>query len=431
MSERSTRRPRRNVAVLRRDPRAERSAWSMSSAASAPSGSASAMAGSQRIDPRALRAARDPVSGRIRIDRSSPAPSASGRLPSAPPSRTAEQGPGSEAAKGQAAAASAVTLVVIEHPRSIVIAVPELDRGRLTALDRDLLGAARLLADAHGGAVLAVVEAGCIDDLGAAGADRVVRLQPTGSNPGQIHLPAAAAAALVELAQQYEAAHLLFADAPGGGADLGRRVAARMGVHPAVHVKLAGAHEAVSLTAAGRTEWVRKPPRVMLVEAGCAEPVSGRRHEARELPAALLEPSPGLIDLGAVKVDRSAVPLAEAELILSAGAGVTDWTAFHALAARLGAVEAGSRVVCDLGHLPRDRQVGASGSIVEPRVYVALGISGAPQHLQGIARCERVVAVNADAHAPMIQRADLAIVADVQRVMPALAALIEQQAPRG
>jgi electron transfer flavoprotein alpha subunit len=324
-----------------------------------------------------------------------------------------------------------LTLVVVEHPRSIVIAVPQLDRGRLTPLDRDLLGAARLLADADGGAVLAVVEQACTDDLGTAGADRVVRLQPPATNPGQVYLPAAAAAALVELAQQYGAAHLLFGDAPGGGADLGRRVAARLGVHPAVHVKLAGAHETVSVAAGGRTEWVRKPPRVMLVEPGCAEPVAGSRREARELPAVTLEASPGLVDLGAVKVDRNAVPLAEAELILSAGAGVTDWSAFHALAARLGAAEAGSRVVCDLGHLPRDRQVGASGTIVEPRAYVALGISGAPQHLQGIARCERVVAVNADAHAPMIQRADLAIVGDVQRVMPALAALIEKEAPHG
>ncbi|HYM28644.1 MAG TPA: electron transfer flavoprotein subunit alpha/FixB family protein [Steroidobacteraceae bacterium] len=189
----------------------------------------------------------------------------------------------------------------------------------------------------------------------------------------------------------------------------------------------------MSLADAGRKEYVSAPPRVLLVEAGCAEPVARRRHEARELPAFEL-PAPaaerGIVDLGAMKVDRSAVPLTEAELIVSAGAGVSDWDAFHRLAARLGAAEAGSRVVCDLGHLPRERQVGASGAVVEPLAYLAFGISGAPQHLQGIARCERVVAVNADPHAPMIQRADLAIVADVQRVMPALAELIEQQAGR-
>ena len=110
---------------------------------------------------------------------------------------------------------------------------------------------------------------------------------------------------------------------------------------------------------------------------------------------------------------------------------MSDWAAFHRLAAWLGAAEAGSRVVCDEGHLPRDRQVGASGTVVEPLAYLAFGISGAPQHLQGIVRCERVVAVNADPHAPMIQRADLAIVGDVQQVMPALAELIEREGRHG
>jgi electron transfer flavoprotein alpha subunit len=127
-----------------------------------------------------------------------------------------------------------------------------------------------------------------------------------------------------------------------------------------------------------------------------------------------------------VKTDPGTIPLTEADLILSAGNGVTDWDAFHRLAAALGAAEAGSRVVCDAGHLPRSRQIGASGLLVEPRCYVALGIAGASQHLQGIAACERVIAVNTDLHAEMIKRADLAIVADAQAVMPALVAKLEE-----
>jgi electron transfer flavoprotein alpha subunit len=118
--------------------------------------------------------------------------------------------------------------------------------------------------------------------------------------------------------------------------------------------------------------------------------------------------------------DPDAVPLAEADFILSAGNGVTDWDGFAELARVLGATRAGSRVVCDAGHLPRDRQVGASGSVVTARCYVALGIAGAPQHLQGLTEVKGVVAVNTDLHAEMIKRADLAIVADAQRVMPAL-----------
>ena len=75
----------------------------------------------------------------------------------------------------------------------------------------------------------------------------------------------------------------------------------------------------------------------------------------------------------------------------------------------------------------RGRQVGASGSLVEPRCYLAFGIAGATQHLQGIARCERVLAINTDLHADMVKRADLAIIADAQEVMPALTRLAREK----
>ena len=119
-------------------------------------------------------------------------------------------------------------------------------------------------------------------------------------------------------------------------------------------------------------------------------------------------------------VDADQLPLAETDFILSAGNGVTDWASFGELARALGATRAGSRVVCDEGRLPRDRQVGASGSLVTARYYLAFGISGAPQHLQGITEVGHVVAINTDLHAEMIKRADLAIIADAQEVMPAL-----------
>jgi electron transfer flavoprotein alpha subunit len=322
---------------------------------------------------------------------------------------------------------SGLNEVTIEQPESIVIAVPDLDRGRLTALDRDLIGAARVLADAQCGAVLAVVASDCTDDLGVAGADRVVRYAMPAAGT---YLPAVLARALTELAVRHGARHLVFADGTPLGGDVGRRVAAQLGVRPAAHVVSLTSSEAACRADAGRREILREPPRVLLVEAGSAEPVRGARHRAQGLPDLELGRELRVVDLGAVKVDRSAVPLIEAELIISAGAGVSDWAAFHRLATELGAAEGASRVVCDLGHLPRDRQIGASGAVVEPRGYLAFGISGAPQHLQGIARCERVVAVNSDPHAPMMQRADLAIVADAQQVMPALTHLIEQEKQR-
>ena len=136
-------------------------------------------------------------------------------------------------------------------------------------------------------------------------------------------------------------------------------------------------------------------------------------------------------DLGPVAIDANALPLAEADFIVSAGNGVTDWNAFHEVAAALHATEGGSRAVVDAGFLPRERQVGASGTLVDPRCYLAFGIAGAPQHLQGIMRCEHVIAVNTDLHADMVKRADLAIVADAQVVMPALTRLVSDARSRG
>lgn len=132
-------------------------------------------------------------------------------------------------------------------------------------------------------------------------------------------------------------------------------------------------------------------------------------------------------DLGLLPGDPRALPLAEADLVLSAGDGVTDFDAFHDLAAVLGAAEGGSRVVCDAGHLPRERQVGASGSILSAGCYVAVGISGSVQHLHGVADCRAVVAVNTDLHAEMVRRSDLAIIADAQAVMPALTELLRAE----
>ena len=129
---------------------------------------------------------------------------------------------------------------------------------------------------------------------------------------------------------------------------------------------------------------------------------------------------PGIRTARPLAVDPDQLTLAEADFIVSAGNGITDWASFAELAATLGATRGGSRVVCDAGHLPRDRQIGASGTLVTARCYFALGIAGAPQHLQGITEVKHVIAVNTDLHAEMIKRADLAIVADAQAVMPAL-----------
>lgn len=81
----------------------------------------------------------------------------------------------------------------------------------------------------------------------------------------------------------------------------------------------------------------------------------------------------------------------------------------------------------DNGFMPRDRQVGATGTWVTARVYVAAGISGAIQHLQGIQSCEKVVAINADPGCDMIKRADLAVIGDANEILAALVDLVESR----
>ena len=118
-----------------------------------------------------------------------------------------------------------------------------------------------------------------------------------------------------------------------------------------------------------------------------------------------------------------AVDLTTAELIVSVGRGIKEKENIHVveeLAAALGAEMAASRPICDAGWLPMERQVGSSGQTVAPKVYIAVGISGAIQHLVGMKGAKTIVAINKDANAPMFEVADYGIVGDLFEVIPAL-----------
>lgn len=126
-----------------------------------------------------------------------------------------------------------------------------------------------------------------------------------------------------------------------------------------------------------------------------------------------------------LRLTPNAIPLSEAEFILSAGNGVNDWSLFHLAAQELGATEGASRVAVDDGNMPRFRQVGATGTWVTARVYVAVGISGAIQHLQGIGQCDKVIAINTDLGCDMVKRAALSVIGDSSQVMQALVELVQ------
>src|SRR5215207_9972721 len=125
------------------------------------------------------------------------------------------------------------------------------------------------------------------------------------------------------------------------------------------------------------------------------------------------------------KEAKQAVDLSQAERIVAVGRGIKgqeNLRIAEQLAQAMGAELAASRPICDAGWLPMDRQIGSSGQTVAPKLYVALGISGAIQHLVGMKGSRTIVAINKDADAPIFEVADYGIVGDLFEVVPAMLA---------
>jgi electron transfer flavoprotein alpha subunit len=120
---------------------------------------------------------------------------------------------------------------------------------------------------------------------------------------------------------------------------------------------------------------------------------------------------------------KQAVDLTQAEIIVSVGRGIKEQKNIEiakALADALGGEIAASRPICDAGWLPMERQVGSSGQTVSPKLYLALGISGAIQHLVGMKGSRSIIAINKDAEAPIFEIADVAVVGNLFEIVPAL-----------
>jgi electron transfer flavoprotein alpha subunit len=126
---------------------------------------------------------------------------------------------------------------------------------------------------------------------------------------------------------------------------------------------------------------------------------------------------------------QRAVDLTAAERIVSVGRGIQEADNIpivKQLAEALGAELAASRPICDAGWLPMERQVGSSGQTVSPKLYMAVGISGAIQHLVGMKGSKTIVAINKDPEAPIFEVADYGIVGDLFQVVPALVAELKK-----
>ncbi|NBA96403.1 electron transfer flavoprotein subunit alpha/FixB family protein [Pseudomonas sp. R5(2019)] len=326
--------------------------------------------------------------------------------------------------KRTAAAEVQLPLHQVPSPAFYIAVAPDMVGGRLSSHDRDLLGLAHSLAGSDG-AVLAIVFGEHKESAFAtAGVDRLLVIE---GEQFDGYAPEQRIQGLRAVDNQFSPRHWLLPDSRTGGGELGRRFAAALGERPATRVWQVKDGQCIGRAGAGQQDLQRAVPRLILAAAECADPVSDTRHEVLpvELSTTVARSLSRIEDLGAVAVDPAAIPMAEAEFIFSGGNGVKDWPLFHRTAAALGATEGASRVAVDDGFMPRDRQVGATGTWVTARVYVAVGISGAIQHLQGIGACDKVVAINMDPGCDMIKRADLSVIGESAAILKALIDAIE------
>lgn len=294
------------------------------------------------------------------------------------------------------------------------------DRGTLDDAAREAIAAAALLASADCEVVVAVLGP-CHDDPAALGIDRLLNWP---GFDGRQYEPEAGVRWLRQLHGRLVPTTWLVPDR-GADGELGRRfaMAATLSVAGTV-VELNPTQ--LRLRASAVEDTLRPHAQVMLLARHVAIsklPFVGLGVHEMDTPAPAAA-TEWVQDLGLLAGDPQTLALEEADFILAAGNGVTDLPLFNELALAVGAATGASRVAVDDGRFPRSKQIGATGKTVNASGYLALGISGAVQHLQGIKDCRHVIAVNVDAAAPIARRADLTVVEDSGRLMKALLELV-------
>ncbi len=325
---------------------------------------------------------------------------------------------------------SKLTVLVFAERRGGAIKRPTLEA----------IATARRLAGASGRVeVLALGPGakGTVAELGPWGADRVLVIEDPAL---ELYVPEAYPACLAHAAERVQAALILV---PGTllGRDVAARTAARLGTACATDLVeiefslaegLRGRRPVYSGKAFERVSIAQARPAIATLRPNAfplGEPHAARPAELGELSSPIGADRFKVRTVRVEQPEKNDVDVAEATIIVSGGRGLKgpeNFALIRDLAEALGGAVGASRAVVDDGWIDHSHQVGQTGKVVSPDLYVACGISGAVQHLAGMSSSKVIVAINKDPEAPIFKVADYGIVGDIFEVGPALAKAVRE-----